>query len=69
VAAGYARCNAELVAALTYALGGPNAKDYADAVRIHIAEVSRRQARAAADAPGWRPGDFRGRDSTAREAA
>ncbi|HKT00553.1 MAG TPA: hypothetical protein VJT31_13545 [Rugosimonospora sp.] len=59
---GYARCDADLVAALADALGGPGCHDYRDAVTRHHHELDRRQARAAWDATAHlpRPGDYRG---------
>ncbi len=48
--AGYARCDADLVAALAAALGGPGCTDIREAVTRHHHELDRRQARAAWDA-------------------
>lgn len=46
---GQAAANAEVVAGLTWALGGPDAVNYKDAVRRHHLAVSQREARAEAD--------------------
>jgi hypothetical protein len=60
---GYAQCDADLVAALARALGGPGRPDYRAAVRRHGREADRRRARAVWDAHAGdhRPGDFPGR--------
>jgi hypothetical protein len=57
---GYARCDADLAAALARALGGPGCRDYGDGVARHLREADRRQARAAWDAAAAdpRPGDY-----------
>jgi hypothetical protein len=60
---GYARCDADLVAVLAEALGGPGCVDYREAVARHFRGLDRRRARAAWDATARlpRPGDFPGR--------
>lgn len=49
---GYAQANAELVAALTRALGGPDCTDYRQAVRRHHTILDARARRSAADREG-----------------
>lgn len=42
---GYDACDQELVSALTLALGGEEAKDYGEAVRIHHRRVDQKKQR------------------------
>jgi hypothetical protein len=60
---GYARCDADVVAALARALGGPDCETYGEAVSRHHRELNRREARAAWDAAARqpRPDDLPGR--------
>ena len=51
---GYARCDADVVAALTYALGGPDCATFREAVHRHHRELDQRAARAAWDAAARR---------------
>jgi hypothetical protein len=48
---GYAAANADVVAGLTAALGGPEARDYGHAVELHHRAIRWRQRRAEADSP------------------
>lgn len=64
---GYGVANDEMVAALTMALGGPEAKNYRDAVDRHLRATSSLAARRAWDAEtrrliaaGPQPGDYTG---------
>lgn len=59
-AAGYAAANADLVATLRSALGGPHAQTWKQAVDVHHRTITARRLRAEADAPGPRPGDYTG---------
>jgi hypothetical protein len=60
---GYARCDADVVAAIAHALGGPDCPSYGEAVLRHHRELDQREARAAwdRDATEARPGDYPGR--------
>jgi hypothetical protein len=62
---GYARCDADLVAALAHALGGPGCENFREAVTRHHRDLARREARAAWDATAGdpRPEDFPGRSA------
>lgn len=52
---GYARCDADIVAALARALGGPGCTDYREGVARHLREVDRRHARETWDAAAGGP--------------
>ncbi len=51
---------ATITAALARALGGPDCTDLHLAVHSHLRAVDARRARAGADRPGPRPGDYPG---------
>ncbi len=58
--AGYAAANAEIVAVLRCALGGPGARTWRQAADWHLRAIDARRHRAHADRPGSRPGDHLG---------
>jgi hypothetical protein len=59
-ACGYATANAETVSALKFALGGPDAKTWRQAVDHHHRVQDWQRRRAEADTTGSRPGDYPG---------